>query len=87
MKSLFVREGESVQWDVAMEQPDNGPDFVPTMPKDVEAHKKAFARAQQAAFNEQDDAVDAVPEGRPSISTNANAFNNLEDLFFQDTLK
>ena len=50
MKSMFVREGESVQWDVAIEQQDDGPEFIPTMPKDIEEHKRAFAKAQLAAF-------------------------------------
>ena len=51
MKSLFVREGESVQWDVATEQLDDGIDFIPTMPKDIEEHKKASSKDQQASFD------------------------------------
>lgn len=51
MKSLFVREGESVQWDVAVEQLDDGIDFIPTMPKDIEEHKKALAKDQETTFD------------------------------------
>lgn len=40
MKSIFVREGESVQWEVGLDQNEEGDKFIQKMPQDIEERKK-----------------------------------------------